>query len=670
MDPKGGVSLTAQDGSANERQAAQSRARADTDQLAVLDASPNAIVGVDSDGLIVYANPRVDATFGWAPGDLLGHPIERLIPKRVGAQHIVHREGFFRHHHARPMGIGVNLAGERRDGSQFPVEISLAPVETPDGLLVFATVVDITARKQGEEALAESERRFRALVEASPNPVIAIDTEGLIVYAAGEMEETFGWRPEELIGEPVERLIPKRVAERHVGHRDSFMQRPHARPMGIGLDLAGRRKDGSEFPVEISLSPVSDPERPLVFARVVDITARKALEAQLLQAQKMESIGRLAGGIAHDFNNMLSAIRGYADLLLEDLAADAPPDAEEVRFSVDAIRDAAGRAATLTGQLLAFSRQQVVTPEVLDLRACVLDLEPMLQRLIGEQVELTLELDPETGNFRGDAGQLDQILVNLVVNARDAVPDGGSVIVETGNIELDEAYALDHFEVVAGPYVMLSVRDNGVGMDPATREHVFEPFFTTKARGAGTGLGLATIYGIVRQGNGHIWLYSEPDGGTIFKIYFPRVDAVVEDEAPPDPPASSTGSGRVLVAEDERMVRDFTTKVLTRAGYAVLVAQDGAEALSIVETSSEPIDVLVTDVVMPGMSGPDLAVEVMRRQPGVGVILLSGYTAETLNLEAVLAQGAIFLPKPFDPKHLVRKVADCLRASHRDAGRA
>jgi PAS domain S-box-containing protein len=320
----------------------------------VVDASPNPIVGVDEQGSIVYVNPQVEGAFGYAPEDLLGKPVEVLLPERFGERHVRHRTGFMHAPQARPMGVGRELAGRHRSGTEFPVEISLVPVDSDGHRYVFATIVDITARKTAEAALADSERRFRAVLEAAPNAIVAIDRDGRIGYANPQVEATFGYSRDELMGEPIEILLPERLRERHQGHRTGFFDRPVARPMGIGLDLAGRRKDGREFPVEISLSPVDTAEGPLVFATVVDITGRKLAEQELLQAQKMESIGRLAGGIAHDFNNMLSAIRGFADLLAEDLEADAQPPVSELRRSVEAIRGAADRAANLTAQLLAF----------------------------------------------------------------------------------------------------------------------------------------------------------------------------------------------------------------------------------------------------------------------------------------------------------------------------
>jgi PAS domain S-box-containing protein len=497
-----------------------------------------------------------------------------------------------------------------------------------------------------------------AVLEASPNAVVAIDARGAITYVNPQVRVNFGYEREELLGQPVEMLLPERVTARHIAHRDGFLAHPVARPMGIGLDLAGRRKDGTEFPVEISLSPVETADGLQAFATVVDITARKAAESQLLQAQKLESIGRLAGGIAHDFNNMLFAIRGYAELLIQDLdpQRQVQLDLDESLANVRAINEAAERATRLTAQLLAFSRQQVISPKVVDLNAATRSLEPMLRRLIGENLLLVLKPDKEAGHVRVDPGQLDQILVNLVVNARDAMPDNGTVTIETGNTLFDEPYAMEHFDVRAGPYVVLAVSDTGVGMDRETREHIFEPFYTTKELGKGTGLGLATIYGIMQQAGGHIWLYSEPGHGSTFKLYFPRVDASVPTDQPRALGRPAPAAGIVLMVEDDEVVRDMTTKLLTRSGYRVISVADGVEALGRLKRLAEPIDVLVTDVIMPNMSGIELAELVMDKHPHVAVVLLSGYTAETLDLERISARGATFVSKPVTSSQLLAAI--------------
>jgi two-component system, cell cycle sensor histidine kinase and response regulator CckA len=490
-----------------------------------------------------------------------------------------------------------------------------------------------------------------AVLDAAPNAIVAVDADGRIVYVNRQVALAFGWGEDERWACRSRSSCPSASW--------ASMRNPVARPMGIGLDLAGRRRDGTEFPVEISLSPLETPDGALVFATVVDITARKTAEAQLLQAQKLESIGRLAGGIAHDFNNMLFAIRGYAEMLEEDLALErrGELDPDQALASAEAITNVVERATQLTTQLLAFGRRGMVNPKVLDLNASTAAMEPMLRRLIGEQVSLVLALDPAAGHVRVDAGQLDQIVVNLVVNARDAMPGGGRITIATGNVTFDEPYAMEHYDVQPGSYVMLAVSDNGSGMDRETRRHVFEPFFTTKAPGKGTGLGLATIYGIVRQAGGHIWLYSEPGQGSTFKLYLPRAD-----EAPVElaPVGGSTlrRRGTVLVVEDEPTVRDVTVKVLRRAGWDVVVVPSGMEALTAVDTRAQPFDAVLSDVVMPGMSGIELAGRILDRASGTRIVLLSGYTAETLDLERVIERGVRFVTKPVATRDLMAALED------------
>ena len=486
--------------------------------------------------------------------------------------------------------------------------------------------------------------------------MVVVDQAGEIVLLNVQAEKQFGYSRDELVGQPVKNIIPEGFAERLIADDLRSAADALAQQIGTGIELVARRKDGSEFPIEIMLSPLESADGILVTAAIRDISRRKAAENQLLQAQKLESIGRLAGGIAHDFNNILFAIHGYAEILTEDLATAnrARFDPDSALLSVKAISDAAERAAVLTAQLLAFSRQQVVTPTVLNINVAVMAIEPIVNQLIGENMRLVLKLDPEAGHVRVDPGQIGQIIVNLIVNARDAMPGGGTVTIETGNVTFDERYTMEHFEVTPGQYVLLAVTDTGAGMDAATREHIFEPFFTTKEVGKGTGLGLATAYGIVHQAGGHVWLYSEPGLGSAFKLYFPRIDAALEKPAV-IPPTPAIGVGTALVVEDDPAVRDMITHLLGRAGFDVLAVADGVEALAAARLT-EQIDVLVTDVVMPKLSGIELAEQMMEIYPRMGVVLLSGYTAETLDLERVTAEGATFVPKPVSSNQLLQAV--------------
>jgi len=390
-----------------------------------------------------------------------------------------------------------------------------------------------------------------------------------------------------------------------------------------------------------------------------DRAENRLLEVQLRQSQKVEAVGRLAGGIAHDFNNLLTAIIGYSDILLHDLGANNPLKADVIE-----IKKAGQRAATLTSQLLAFSRKQVLQPRVLDLNEVVADMDKMLRRLIGEDIELVTHFGPELGRVKADPGGLEQVLMNLTVNARDAMPQGGNLTIETSNAELDDAYARKHIAVVPGSYVMLAVSDNGCGMDAETQSHLFEPFFTTKELGKGTGLGLSTVYGIVKQSGGYIWVDSEPGTGTTFKIYLPRVSETKETEAfIQEKTEMLTGSETVLVVEDESTVRNLVRSLLQRSGYTVLEATHGEEALRTVVRQEGTIHLMVTDVVLPHMSGRQLAERLATIRPNVRVLYISGYTDNAIVKHGVLDPEIAFLQKPFTPEALLRKVRDVLDAS-------
>jgi signal transduction histidine kinase len=388
----------------------------------------------------------------------------------------------------------------------------------------------------------------------------------------------------------------------------------------------------------------------------------RSLEAQLNLSQRMEAVGQLAGGIAHDFNNILTAISGYADLLLADI-----PEGDHRRKDVEEIHQAAQRAASLTQQLLAFSRRQVMQPKIIDLNTLVAEIEKMLRRLIGEDILFATVLHPRLGNVRADPGQLEQVIVNLAVNARDAMPQGGRLTIETRNVELDETYAADHPGVTPGRYVLLAVSDTGMGMSEETRAHIFEPFFTTKARGKGTGLGLATVYGIVQQTGGHIWAYSEQGRGTTMRVYLPRVDQPAQPIERPEEaaPEDLRGNETILLVEDETAVRAVTRQLLERSGYRVLEASDGPAALALVEKAGPrlQVDLLLTDVIMPGMSGRELADQLSAQRPQLRVLYMSGYTDDAVVRHGMLDPDLSYLEKPFRPAKLLAKVRETLKRS-------
>ncbi len=388
-----------------------------------------------------------------------------------------------------------------------------------------------------------------------------------------------------------------------------------------------------------------------------ELAERAVLEQQFRQAQKMEAVGRLAGGVAHDFNNLLTVIQGYGDLLLASEA-----DARK-RARLEQMVKAANRAVGLTRQLLAFSRQQVLDLRVLDLNATITDLSSMLRRLIGEDIELTTALAPGLGNVKADAGQIEQVLMNLAVNARDAMPDGGRLALETSNVELDAAYAGRHgAEIKPGPYVMMAVSDNGSGMDAATKERIFEPFFTTKEKGKGTGLGLAMVYGFIKQCGGNIWLYSEPGHGTCFKIYLPRVSEAVAPASVEPETEQWNGSETILLVEDEESVREFVRETLCERGYRLLEAGDGAQALALLQDAREPVHLVISDLVLPGMSGRELADKARAARAGLKVVFVSGYTDDSANRRGAAGSGAAFLQKPFRAQDLLAQIRQTLDA--------
>jgi PAS domain S-box-containing protein len=502
-------------------------------------------------------------------------------------------------------------------------------------------------------------------MDASPVAISWADMEGNLEYNNHKFRELFGYTVDD---------IPTIAAWRRLAYPDEAYRKTvpltktaltEAQKHGMGMDMVSfdvtvTCKDGSTRYVTQVGTLVSN--RILVIYN--DLTERKRAEEtlrqteeQLRQAQKMEAIGQLAGGVAHDFNNLLTVIHGYSELILTSL-----DESSHLRQDVREIMHASERASSLTHQLLAFSRKQVLQPKVLDLNAHVSDMDKMLRRMIGENIELVTLLAKDLGRIKADPGQIEQVILNLAVNARDAMPNGGKLTIETANAELDEGYARTHITVIPGRYVMLSVSDTGVGMPPEVRERIFEPFFTTKENGKGTGLGLSTVYGIIKQSGGNIWVYSEPGLGTTFKIYLPRIE---EDTQSLKPSAVSTkslqGSETILLVEDEEIVRKLACTILQKNGYKVLEAPNGEEALRIVQgQNGNPIHLLVTDVVMPGMSGRQLADQLARLRPEMKILYISGYTDNAIVHHGVLDAGMSYIQKPFTMEGLARKVREVL----------
>jgi PAS domain S-box-containing protein len=530
---------------------------------------------------------------------------------------------------------------------------------------LIGAVLDITARKQAEAALRRANDRLQAVIQSAPLAILSYDAEGIVQTWNPAAERMFGWTPSEVIGKMLP-IVPEEQQEACREARGRVMRGERL----ADRELVRKRKDGTAVTVNRVAAPLHDADGRAtgILGLIEDVTGVKRLEQQLFQAQKMEAVGRLAGGVAHDFNNLLTAILGSNDLLVETLPTDHPGRVEALET-----RQAALRAAELTRQLLAFSRQQVLAPRVLSLNDVVANMERMLRRLLGQDIELRMVLRDDIGAVRADPGPLEQVVMNLAVNARDAMPAGGTLTIETANMSLDATYATEHSVVVPGAYVMLAVSDTGTGMDADTKARIFEPFFTTKPKGKGTGLGLATVYGIVKQSGGYIWVYSELDEGTTFKTYLPRVDAPLD--APPAAlvsTASLRGSETVLIVEDQDEVRKLTSRMLEARGYQVLVAASGHEALRLCsqlearrarEGTVKDIDLLVTDVVMPGMSGPEVALLLAATRPQMKVLYLSGYPDESIVHHGVLKAGVAFLQKPFTAEGLSRKVRELLDAS-------
>jgi len=514
---------------------------------------------------------------------------------------------------------------------------------------------DITERKRAEEELRRSEANFRSLVEDAPFGILRVTLEGRILQANPALVSMLGYDSE---GE-LSKLDMARDVYHDARQRQRLMAENSEKEHFHNVEAQWKRKDGKTITALLSGHRVTGLDDKLAYYEVFaeDITERRVLERQLLQSQKMEAIGRLAGGIAHDFNNLLGVVLGHTEILEEHAGHDP-----RLHKSVEAIQNATKRASSLTTQLLAFSRKQMVATRILDLNAAVREIEKLLHRVIGEDIELILRLHPTLSTIQMDPGQLDQILMNLVVNARDAMPQGGKLIIETMDVTLDEPYVGQHLGATTGAFVQLSISDTGCGMDQETLSHIFEPFFSTKEKGKGTGLGLSTVYGIVKQAGGYIMAYSELGRGTTFKVYFPLVHGVPETVRTSDRRAEIPGGKEtVLLVEDETALRELTRILLEKAGYTVLEARNVEDAIRFAENAEHKIDLLLTDIIMPGMDGHELSDRLASHRRALRVLYMSGYAVDVVvNRGGVLNHSTTLLQKPFNRAALLRKVREVL----------
>jgi two-component system, cell cycle sensor histidine kinase and response regulator CckA len=636
----------------------QRRAQAEVERLShqnslLLDAVGEGIIGLDASGVIGFANPAAVEMLGWSQEQLIGRSLHELV----------HERRFDVDEHADGGAVRAHEARFRRKGGDtLPVEYTRVPIrEHAEVVGAVVTLSDITERLLADADLRAAEAKYRTLVERLPlvTYIDRLDEHSSALYMSPQIEPILGYTVDEWTGD--NELFPKLL---HPDDRERVMAEiAHAHRTNESFRSEYRllARDGrTVWFRDEAIHELDELGRPAV-ARgyMLDITARKELEEQLRQSQKMDAVGRLAGGVAHDFNNLLTAIGGYAELVLQRTDSDDP-----LRRNVEEIKKAGERAASLTGQLLAFSRKQMLQPKVLDLNAIVEDMGKMLEALLGDDIELELELDPALGRTKADPGQVEQIILNLTVNARDAMPDGGRLSIVTAPVELDELAAKRSLAPSPGRYVLLSVADTGSGIEPDVLPKIFEPFFTTKEIGKGTGLGLSTVYGIVEQSGGGISLQSEPGLGTTFRVYLPQLD----EEKPVEivdvvQPLPECEPATIMVVEDEAVVRELVCELLEKSGHTVLAAADAAEALEQWDEHEGRIDLIVTDFSMPGMSGRQLAERLAGSSPRLGVLFMSGYADDFTVEEGQNGARTAFLAKPFSSAALAGKVRDLLESA-------
>jgi two-component system, cell cycle sensor histidine kinase and response regulator CckA len=622
----------------------------------IVESTSDGIWMYDANGITTFMNHRMAEMLGCTVEEAVGQPVFLFVDE---ARRVEAEAGM--KNRKRGLTERLDFAYRRKDGTELWASVHANTMFDAEGRFEagLAVVTDVSARRRHDEMRA----RLAAIVESSEDAIISTSKDGAVTSWNLGAEKLYQYSSDEMVGRPIFLLIPTAIVE----EEQLILERAAQGKAVLPYETQCRRKDGTTVEVAVTVSPIRDAAGDVIGVSKVarDLTTRRQVEAtlrrteeQFRQAQKMEAVGRLAGGVAHDFNNLLSVILSYADLILQDLTLGDP-----MRADVEEVRAAGGRASELTKQLLAMSRQQVLQPRVLDINVVLVGMQRMLGRLLGEDVDLTVLPEHAIGRVLADPGQIEQVVMNLAVNARDAMKVGGKLTIETSNVEFDAAYVGAHFGVAAGHYVLLALSDTGSGMDAATQARIFEPFFTTKDVGKGTGLGLATVFGIVKQSGGQIGVYSELGRGTTFKIYLPRTDRQDVAETPSISAGNTVrGWETILLVEDEEKVRHVACEILRRNGYQVLETSNAGEAFLVSKEFPAKIHLLLTDVVMPRMSGRRLAEELAPQRPGMKVLFASGYTDDTIIHHGVLDAGVAFLQKPFTPATLLRKVRAVLDA--------
>jgi PAS domain S-box-containing protein len=624
----------------------------------IIESAMDAIVSVDADQRIVLFNEAAEQVFGCSSAEAIGQPLDIFIPERFRQAHREQIQTFSQTGITnRAKGTGKVMFGRRRNGEEFPIEASISQIEVAGAKLFTVILRDVTEHMKAEEQLFYQANLLQNVSDA----IIAADMHLKINSWNHAAEMIYGWSVDEVLGLGMNELL----GTKHMDEDTDYVLHQFLDEASWEGEVVQKHKDGSILYVLSSVSIIKDANNNLAGVVAVnrDITEQKEaekvhmlLQSQLQQAQKMESIGQLAGGVAHDFNNMLTVIQMYSELIRAKLPADHP-----LIEKIDLIRGASQRSSMLTRQLLAFSRRQILSPKTLDLNNVIADLLKMLERLIGEDIILSSVFQPGLWSITADSSQIEQVVMNLVINARDAMPKGGMLTIETRNIQLDETYSKTHIGAPPGPFVLLTITDTGQGMDKQTQTRIFEPFFTTKKQGKGTGLGLSTVHGIVKQSGGNISVYSELDKGTTFKVYLPaNVDGFDSSDKTQTQVVSSGNGETILLVEDEEMVRELVQSALRDLGYTVLVAHNGEAALSLVNHYLDPIDLVLTDVIMPRKSGRELVETLLVLRPEIKVLFMSGYTDDAVIRHGLLMGEIEFLQKPFSQLDLAAKVHQVL----------